>query len=58
MEGGANFVVKVMLETEAVARLMALRNLAGLSGVGRLQESSLPAVPQFGRLRPSFFVFE
>ena len=30
MEGGANFVVKVMLETEAVARLMAFRNLAAI----------------------------
>jgi hypothetical protein len=30
MEGGANFVVKVMLETEPVARLMAFRNLAAI----------------------------
>jgi hypothetical protein len=34
MEGGANFVVKVMLEAEAVARLTARRKKACGGGAG------------------------
>jgi hypothetical protein len=55
MEGGANFVVKVMLEAEAVARLMAFRNLAGylaLEGCRSPLSLQFLNLGGFGRPRP------